>query len=206
MKKLLLIGLCALTISASAGELITASFMNARSLVISNTLLGITNTLFAGGRGTNQPGVEYTNLFGTKIVLNAANTSTTNDVSRYNLLNDVAVPVDWPRVYGQQTNTIAASPFCAYIAVRGVGGASANAAGTNYFQFLDARKVPFTDRAFQFSFTPNTTTEICVMTNLTVAQLMGVSYIRPVYFAAGNAGTASAQFTIKSFDLIFWQP
>lgn len=206
MKKLLLtITLAAFAVSAYAATDITAaSFLNARSLVISNTI-SVTNLISGGGVGTNFMGTEWTNLFGVKTVVTPATASTTNDVTKYNLLNDVALPVDWAFRYGQTSNNVATSPFCAAVHLRLVGGSGANAAGSYVFQFLDKDKQPFSDRSFTFTITPNTTTEVNMMTNLTVSQLFGVSYIRPKYFLAGDTD-ASSQVTIKTAELLFWQP
>jgi hypothetical protein len=208
MKKIITALALALTVmTAGAQQQITASMLNAQSLVVSNTIC-VTNINFSGGRGTNVPSTEWTNLFGAKVVLTATNMSSTNDLSKYNLLVDVPVPVDFAARYGQASisgTNVVQSPYCASIAMRLVGTSGSDTAGTNYVQFLNKDKIPFTDRAFQFAFTPNTTTEVFMMTNLTVSQLFGVSYIRPVYIAAGDVD-ATSKVIVKAYDVIFWVP
>lgn len=128
MKYILTLALALVTFGASAQTHISQSFLNVKSLQVSNVASISNITMFAGM--TNIFGTRWTNSAGVALlVTNAGNT--------VKLLKDVSLWSDregnWPvrQIYsvpGTQTNFLNVTPFT--ISGRFIGGAGANSAVT----------------------------------------------------------------------------
>lgn len=209
MKKLLsfIVGF-GLTLAASAQQFYSLDFLNARAVQVTN-LICVTNLTLGGGYGTNLTGQVWTNLDGTRVVVAAANSATTNDVTKINLLKDIYFPTDFAKWYGQGnvdgTNTVA-YPYAAAIEYSVVGGSGANTAGTIVFQLImDEAGTVSTTTPVSVAVTPAGATAVSALSYLTTRQLFGYKGIRVKYIAISDTD-ASSQTMITKLRFNCWAP
>ena len=128
MKYLLGLALAMVSFGISAQNHISASFLNVKSLQVSNVAAISNITMFAGM--TNIFGTSWTNNAGTAVLVSAAGNTTKllRDVPLWSDgLGNVPIRQIWS-VPGTQTNYLNISPFT--ISGKLIGGAGANSAVT----------------------------------------------------------------------------
>lgn len=128
MKYLITLALALVTLGASAQSHISQSFLNVKSLQVSNVAAISNITMFAGM--TNIFGTRWTNNAGTAVlVTNAGNTAKlVRDVQLWSDRNGNIPLTQIYSVPGTQTNFLNISPFT--ISGKLIGGSGANAAIT----------------------------------------------------------------------------
>lgn len=172
------------------------SFIEARSIQVTNTM-SITNLTALGVvQTTNVAGVVFTNLAGTRVLVAGGN------YENYNLLKTVPVtptldvPVAYALSSGSDTNeTAQAGPYAGNIYIRVIGGSGANTATSFVFAPVPnlARGVQSTAAGdlITVSVTPNTTTQVTSITKVDRQKLIGCEGLRLVSVTAGDTDANS---------------
>lgn len=211
LKIVLLTTLVSLTLTSQAQTFSSQSFIaNASSLNVSNTF-GITNLLAPSTYGSNVVSVLFTNRAGTRVVVAAGTGETVNLCASVNLWPDRNGNW-WSPLYQQSTNgtplQIAPYPgMPASLTVRLIGGSGANVAMLMKFVpvFDGDNESTVAAEAFDWSVTPNTTTAVCISTNVPLYKWPGAKKLRLKSITAGDTD-ASSQVTIFNLSLNGYVP
>jgi hypothetical protein len=180
------------------------------SLNVSNAVLGVTNLLTKNGHQTNEWGVVFTNcVTGSRSMVTnyAAITNTAATLEYFNLLSDVEL---WADRNGSGApvgtwTTLTNTPYSVF--VRLVGQSGANAAMTFVFTplFDGTNETTVAGQDFAWAVTANTTTEVCLVTNIFDTRFQHAKKIR--CRSISNADTdATSTVTILSLGLVGFQP
>lgn len=206
MKKLFLIVATALLVGfgAKAQNFNVQSFLAVSSICPSNTI-GITNLSSTVSTGTNQVGIVFTNLAGTRVVVNASN-------APFNLLKTLELRPDrearYPILGWAGTNTLQnwqQSQYSLFIKLTGQSGA--NSAVTFVFApVCDGENESTTaGDLWQVAVTANTTTPVTLVTNVPLYKWMGCKGLRLRSVTNGDAD-ASSRVDVTQCVLTSWTP